>query len=66
MNKSKYVRQPPHPQEVWVKAFCAAATAGGCKTPEKAIEWANAAFLEYTRRWQPPLPPVEFVADTTE
>ncbi len=44
-------RQAPHPQEVWLKAFCAAATACASKTPEKAVEWADYAMAEYSKRW---------------
>lgn len=44
-------RQAPHPQEVWLKVFCAAATACASKTPEKAVEWADFAYAEYSKRW---------------
>jgi len=46
-------RYPPHPQEVWMKAWCAVATACGCKTPEKATEWADKAMADYLKRWIP-------------
>lgn len=51
-SRKGFRRMPPHPQDVWLRAWVAAATACGCKTPEKAGEWADAAYQQYLIRWQ--------------
>lgn len=49
--KYKHRRIPPHPQEVWLTAWCSAAIGTACKTPEVASQWADHAFNAYLKRW---------------